>query len=286
MKANGVWSRLPVLVRAPIACFAVLLAGTVPWSVLLGLNLQAWPGVPWAVLVQALWLWVLWRYLRGWGWPRSGAAARRRDLRANFLRGRAWGWSLAAGALSAAGLVAAYLVAESLVRVPQQRFPDVSKIPAVTVVCSFLMAAVVAGLVEEAAFRGYLQAPLERRYGPVAAILVTGAFFGLAHALHAEWTPWLILIYIASSAIFGTLAFLTGSILPGAVLHGAVDAIAYMFFLARGGVPPPPPLVWDAGAGPGFWITVLAAVLLGGAGIWAFRRLRAECMAQEGLYLP
>ncbi|MBV8200712.1 MAG: CPBP family intramembrane metalloprotease [Acidobacteria bacterium] len=264
-----------------IACLAVLLAGTVPWSLLLGLNLKVWPGVPWAVPAEAIWLWGLWRYLRGWGWPRSAAAARRRDLRAEPLRGGVWAWSLAAGVLASAGLIAAYLVVESLVRVPQQQFPDVSKIPAVTVVCSLLMAAVVAGLVEEAAFRGYLQAPLERRYGPVTAILVTGALFGLAHALHAEWTPWLILLYMASSAIFGTLAFLTGSILPAAVLHGAADAIAYMFFWTRGGVPPPPRLVWEAGAGSSFWIALVATVLLGGAGLWAFRRLRAECAARD-----
>ena len=43
------------------------------------------------------------------------------------------------------------------------------------------MQSIVAGVTEEAAFRGYMQSIIERRYGIVMAILVNGLFFGLLH---------------------------------------------------------------------------------------------------------
>jgi membrane protease YdiL (CAAX protease family) len=50
------------------------------------------------------------------------------------------------------------------------------------------MSALVAGFCEEAAFRGYMQGPIERRYGPVVAILATGIAFGFAHLSHPQVT--------------------------------------------------------------------------------------------------
>lgn len=43
---------------------------------------------------------------------------------------------------------------------------------------------------EEASFRGYMQGPIERRHGPVVAILVTGTLFGLAHFTHPGVLVW------------------------------------------------------------------------------------------------
>ena len=52
--------------------------------------------------------------------------------------------------------------------------------PRATVLALLLMAAPVAGVVEEAAFRGYMQGPIERQYGLIVAILVTGTMFAVA----------------------------------------------------------------------------------------------------------
>src|SRR5262245_10413912 len=56
--------------------------------------------------------------------------------------------------------------------------------PFVTLFLLLVMASVVAGVVEETAFRGYMQLPIERRHGPVAAILLNGVVFGFAHMAH------------------------------------------------------------------------------------------------------
>jgi membrane protease YdiL (CAAX protease family) len=41
-----------------------------------------------------------------------------------------------------------------------------------------ILSTLVAGVVEETAFRGYVQGGIERRHGPVVAILVTVACLG------------------------------------------------------------------------------------------------------------
>jgi membrane protease YdiL (CAAX protease family) len=49
--------------------------------------------------------------------------------------------------------------------------------------------ALLAGIIEESAFRGYMQGPIERRYGLVVAILITGTMFAIAH-LDFTWQLW------------------------------------------------------------------------------------------------
>jgi membrane protease YdiL (CAAX protease family) len=49
-----------------------------------------------------------------------------------------------------------------------------TEMPAITAFLLLVMAAVVAGVTEEAGFRGYMLEPIERRYGLLPAILVTG----------------------------------------------------------------------------------------------------------------
>lgn len=88
------------------------------------------------------------------------------------------------------------------------------------------MGSIVAGVVEEAAFRGYLQGTIERRHGPVIAILVTGSIFGFAHFTHPEVTLVLLPYYLAVAAVYGALAYLTNSILPSLVLHAGGNMLS------------------------------------------------------------
>ena len=59
--------------------------------------------------------------------------------------------------------------------------PDLSRYSFLTVLCILLAAAVEAGVVEEAAFRGYMQAPIERRYGPRVAIVIVSVAVSYTH---------------------------------------------------------------------------------------------------------
>src|SRR5204862_3538762 len=109
-------------------------------------------------------------------------------------------------------------VANRLVVLPQQQLPDLSQVATITVISLLIMAGLVAGVVEEAAFRGYMQGPIERRYGLVVAILITGTMFAVAHL---DFTLILWPYYVAVAAIYGTVTYLTNSIRPAVVLHTA-----------------------------------------------------------------
>ena len=273
---KGLWSRMPVLVKALLAGLTVAGVAVRLWAFLVGMNFRhpgGWLGVPWSVLAMAAFLPFYFLYLNGHGWPRSTAAARRRDFRARNLPARVWGWSLLAGSLGMASVAGLLLVWRRLMAMPSDPMPDISHIPRLAIILVALMASFVAGFAEEAGFRGFLQAPLERRYGPWAAILLTGTVFGLLHANHAYWIPAVMPIFLLASGVLGALARLTGSILPGVIVHAVLDAVFFLWLEPLNG--PVPPLVWSAGPDSAFW-TSLGIFLLGGAAsLWAFFRLAA-----------
>ena len=186
------WNRLRIVVRAVVAGIIVLYAGQVPWSgiagypFLAGWNLRVLPGIPWAVVPMCVYLLLYCKYLNGWGWPRSSTAARRINLRANRLSGETWGMALFAGFIGLAALLPLLRMMSRLVVLPAEAEPITMPqgMPLLTLFLLLVMAAIVAGIVEEAAFRGYMQGPIERQYGPAVAILANGIVFGFAHYNH------------------------------------------------------------------------------------------------------
>jgi membrane protease YdiL (CAAX protease family) len=260
---------------AVVVGMVVVAAGTIPRNVLFLANLRHHAGVPWAVPVSAVFLWFFWRYLDGAGPPESTARQRREGLRANRISAGAWIWSLIAGGLGLVALVLALQVANRLVTLPQQEVPDLSHIPRLTVWSLLLMGAPIAGVVEEAAFRGYMQGPIERRYGLTIAILITGTMFAVAHL---DFTPILWPYYIAVAAIYGAVTYLTNSILPAIVLHTCGNIYSNSVLLVSGqaewqAAAGPAVLIWKTGADRRFWISVVALLLVGTAMFWAYFKL-------------
>src|SRR6478672_1642213 len=103
------------------------------WTALLTLNLATSPAVPWAVVVMALLLWLLWRYLGGAGWPRGTAEARRHYLRARRMPGQVFLWAVGAGLLAIVAPAGWWIVLFQLAHLPARALPDYSKYPLVTV---------------------------------------------------------------------------------------------------------------------------------------------------------
>jgi len=124
---------------------------------------------------------------------------------------------------------------------------------------------------EEAGFRGYMQGPLEHRYGPASAILTTSVIFGLLHLSHGAFIP-AILFDMGWGALYGLLAWRSGSIVPAFVLHAAAD---FLEFVLVWKLPhhAPAPLVWQAGPDALFGAECSLVVVMSAASVWAFRRL-------------
>src|SRR3954467_13325936 len=253
-----------VIFRAILIGMLVMLAGTIPRNIFFAANLQIYPAAPWAVPLTALYLWFFWHYLKGKGPPESTARERAESLRANHLSVRVWAWALLAGGVGSVVLVLGLRVVNRLVLLPEQRLPDLSTVPHFTVLSLLLMAAPVAGIVEEAAFRGYMQGPIERRHGSIVAILITGTMFAIAHL---DFTLVLWPYYVAVAAIYGTVTYLTNSILPAVVLHTSGNLYSNFDLWLHGkaewqAASGPAALIWNTGANTSFWMESLALVLV------------------------
>jgi hypothetical protein len=220
---------------------------------------------------MAVFLVFYWKFLKGWGWPQSTAATRGNNLCAGPLSASVWRWSLLAGGLGLTASIALFIISHRLILWPQPPRPDLSHIPSVTLLPSILMSAAVAGISEEAGFRGYMQGLLVRRYGPAIGIAITSFVFGLAHLSHGAFVP-AILFDIGWGALYGLLTYLSASILPAVVLHSSADALE---FLVTWKFSPasPSPLVWASGPNTLFWLHCFLVVLFGAASVWAFRGL-------------
>jgi membrane protease YdiL (CAAX protease family) len=255
----------------------VLLAGTLPCNVLFVANLQHGRGLPWSVPLITIWIALFWRYVGGWGPPAETAAARRESLRADPLPGALWAWALAAGLLGLVALVFALRVLNRVVLLPAQDASAFAGVPAVTVIPLLILSAAVAGVVEEAAFRGYMQGAIERRYGLPVALLVTGTMFPLSHL---DFTPVLWPYYLAVAALYGTVTHLCRSIRPAIVLHTAGNLYSNFDLWLHGRSDWQAPasagaLVWKTGADAAFWISLSAFALAALATFAAFARLAA-----------
>ena len=275
--ALALWRRVPVVVRAVLIGMLAAAAGSYPWAWLAGLNLRHLPAVPWGPLVMLGYLWCYWRYATGNGWPAATAQARRDTARARTLPGTVWAAALVAGFLGLWATVALMRLMGRLVTLPRETAGDLSRIPALTILCFALTGALVAGVVEETSFRGYMQRPIEQRHGPVAAVLVVGLMFGLAHGTHAYWSLVLMPYYVAAAAVYGGLAYLTDSILPSLALHAGGDGLSALMLLGSGRS------VMDTGnaagrAGPpgvdgAFWLNAFVLAIVTGAAVLAYRWL-------------
>ena len=275
---RALWRRLPVLFQAVLVGGVLAAAGTGPWALLSSANLKFFSSVPWSVPPTAVYLWLFWRYLQGAGWPRSTADIRRVSLRANSLSESVWGAALVAGVLGLIAVVLLLSVMSRLVVIPRQQLPDVSQIPFLTLLAILIMSAVVAGVVEEASFRGYMQGAIERRHGPIVAILVTGTMFGFLHFTHPEVTLALMPYFLAVAAVYGTLTYLTNSILPALLLHAGGNFLSGLGVLAGGRdleTPATGPSIWETGPDIAFWMSSAALIVVVAAVVWAFSTLAA-----------
>jgi len=209
----------------------IVAAGTVPFLLLARLNARVRPDLPWAAVVTLAYLAVIVIWLNGSGPPTSNADRRRQRLRL-WLRSKAdpYGQSPV--------VIIALMALLAFVWVMMSRtspLPDLTAYPTTSYRWSmFLMGGVVAGVVEEVAYRGYMQTGLEE-HDPANAIWITSLVFTVSHITHGIGTLLVMApgLFIASM-LYGALARRTGTILPGIALHVLGDLARVYFGVLRG----------------------------------------------------
>jgi membrane protease YdiL (CAAX protease family) len=152
---------------ALIALFLIGFSGVV-WGGLLYANFRTTSSIPWALPVLLVYLWLLWRYLAGFGWPYSTSSQRAALLRAYAVSPAAYGWSMTAGLLAVFALAGLWIVMFRLYPMePNPLIPTSFTSSPIFVAAIVVGAALLAPISEESAVRGYLQSILERNLAPL-----------------------------------------------------------------------------------------------------------------------
>jgi membrane protease YdiL (CAAX protease family) len=227
-ESQGQMEKLRAFALSTVLALLIVVLGQGAWATLIAVNLRGAPRVPWSLAAMGAVLWVMWRYLAGDGPPRATATRRRALLRAHPVTRLTFAWTLLAGALSIVALAGYWILMFQLFDMPPNRLPDTSQYPPLTVLALMVMGSLVAPLVEEAAFRGYSQAILERAFAAPLAIFISSLQFASAHLTHGVLLPKLF-VYFLGGVMLGVTARLTRSILPGIAVHILLDIT---FFLA------------------------------------------------------
>jgi membrane protease YdiL (CAAX protease family) len=214
-------------IRPVVEGLIIAAVGILPWLGMARLNARVHPEVPWATILTLVYMGVLLAWLNGAGPPRKSAEDRRRRLR---LRSQTLVPDAPlTGALPAAlGLVVLSVVWTIIGR--SSAVPDLAAYPTTEYRWSvFLMSGVMAGVVEEAAFRGYMQTGLEK-IDPGRAIFITSFVFAASHITHGIGAVLLLGPgFFVTALLYGVLARQTGSILPGMIIHILGD-LSHTFF--------------------------------------------------------
>jgi membrane protease YdiL (CAAX protease family) len=238
---KAAWDWLPVIVRAIVLGWVLLTIGsTVTFLPLLG-NLKFHPEIPWAFPITLVILALYWAYFSGWGPPAGTRDARKRLARASLPSARIWRAAIPAIVFGIIALVAMRLLLPSLlpVRAPSVSI-SLSSYPLPTIIGALLSIAVIAAVTEEIAFRGYMQKPLEEAYGIIPAVLIVGIMFWVAHFNH-DITITHLPFQMSASIALGLLVYLTRSLIPAMIAHGAADILLQPAYFFRH-----PEFVWKA----------------------------------------
>ena len=263
-------------------CFVALLATLtvqLVWAGMLATNLKVSPAIPWSVAVMALLLWTIWRYFGGAWWPASTREARRRYRRTEPVPGPALAWAIVAGLLALGALIALWLIMGQLVKVPGNPSANFANYSPVTIVSVIAMASVVGAVAEELGLRGYMLTRLESQVGGWAAVVIVALVVAPGHGMTQGFAVPTLVWYFVADVMFGSLALLTRSILPGILVH----LIGLLAFFS---------VIWPTDRyrhpaslgqqGQGFWIEVPACIALAALSFLVFRRLTSTTSHSPG----
>jgi len=230
-KRYKVWYNIPLVIRAIILGFAISTIGVFTWSALATVI-----PMPWSFTIMIGLLWIFWKYFSGSWWPKSTKEFRKTNFRSTKMSTKSWALGLLAALLIVVIEQSGLIVTFRIMEFPAERFSSeyrfLESVPLWAAWMVIIMISGVAGICEEIGFRGYMQVPIEKKYGPLGAITIVSTVFVLVH-LHQAWSgPILIQIFFIS-VLFGSLAYYSRSLIPGIVAHIVMDVFNFSFWWTK-----------------------------------------------------
>jgi len=275
--------KILALPMAIVLGLAVQIIGIVPFGMLMQRNVVVRPDIPWATAFEVVLLIALFTYLSGHFWPKGLSETRRDYLRMNPVAGPLLGHVIFTAFTYGLAIIALSIASYLLLPLPEEAgamFFALQDTPKTTHIVLLATTLIATGFIEETAYRGYLQRPLEHAYGPAVAILVAAIAFGLSHNLPTYWLP----VFVFASLGWGVMARFANSNWPGIFTHIFVDGCFFYWFFKN-----PDDLrmllasdVLHDGPTKTFYIAAGAAIVLGLVSIFNFIRLGRMKRALEG----
>lgn len=223
------WMKVPLIIRSVVLGFGVTTLGVGIWVLLVN-NIPS----PWSVVPMGVILILYWIYFSGYWKPSNTKVFRHFCMRQIRLKRPVWTWGLVAALLIFLVVNAVGILTFRIFEFQPETFKTASflnELPAWKAWPVILMASLVAGICEEIGYRGYMQAPLEQKYGPVVSISITSFVFAVAH-IHQAWAggmPGMTVIFFIS-IMLGYLAYAVKSLIPGIIAHVTFDIINFSYW--------------------------------------------------------
>ena len=233
-KFKNLWHKIPIVARAILIGLSISTIGVLSWSVIASVV-----PMPWSFIIMIGLLWIYWQYFSGKWWPKSTKEFRKINFRRTKLSAKTWSLGLLAAILIVVIEQSGLVVTFRIIEFPAERFTSaysfLESVPVWAAWLVVIMISAVAGICEEVGFRGYMQKLLENRYGPLAAISIVSVVFVIVH-LHQAWSGPILLQIFFISALFGSIAYYSGSLIPGIVAHIIMDIFNFSFWWSNLGV--------------------------------------------------
>jgi membrane protease YdiL (CAAX protease family) len=172
------------------------------------------------------------KYFSGSWWPISTQEGRRVRFRSIRISIGVIRWSLLCAVLIVVIWQSGLVVTFRLIKYPTEVFLggySTSGMPNWVAWLMIIMASLVAGICEETGYRGYMQVPLETRYGPVIAIILVSIVFVIIH-LEQIWSAPLLFHLFMLSVLLSFLAYSSGSLIPGMLAHFGLDIFNFSYW--------------------------------------------------------
>jgi membrane protease YdiL (CAAX protease family) len=221
-----------VVIRAIVSGLLIGMIAANIWPIFL-LKL----GMPIAAAAELLFLGAYVWWAAGGGPPRSLQVARAEHFRKSPLSGAQWLWGMVAAISFAATIHAALVLVFRFVPFPADAFHhgyDLSFIPSRQMQwLACIVSALSAGVCEETGFRGYMQTPIEKRHGPVIAILISSLLFMVIH-LTKDWAlVAMVPVVFGAGVLLGTMARASGTLIFVMIGHWFMDIGLFAYWWSQ-----------------------------------------------------
>lgn len=225
-----IWQKTPTLIKAILVGIVVLIPTLLVTQIIGEFNAAVFlPNIPWSLPVIAVVVWLFYRYTTGSQTPFEASLNRNRLSKDQAIpeidRPQLVLAIIVQVILAISLLIASTMLLDFTDRPMGQNINLYLPMSPLVAIPYFIGIAIAASVIEEIAFRGYMQTLLNDRYSKLVSIVIVGIVFAVIHPIPpATYIPFFFI-----SISYSLIAERFNSTRPAIVSHFIVDVAIYIF---------------------------------------------------------